>query len=104
MVSLVPGQLVAIHSNGYAMMALLVDLPSIRMNSLEPGGMMDTRVMSTHGLKLQAATSEYPVWIQQLQLMKPALMKPPQMTIQQSRLTHMKENPVMIQACNVLKA
>ena len=81
-----------------------VDLPSIQTRFPEPGGVMDTRVMSINGLKLKVATSEHPVGRKQLRPMKPTLMKLQLMTIQQSRLTHMKENLATIQACNVLKA
>jgi hypothetical protein len=109
MVSLVPGQSMAILADGLVKMAhRQVGLPSIQTSFPEPGGVKDMRVMSTNGPKLKAATSESPVWKKQLQLMKPQLMRQTRMklqpmrqllmTIQQSRLTHKKENPATIQA------
>ena len=69
-----------------------------RVKALEPGGVISLIVVRVELGFSKISMSKL------LQSMKPALMKPALMTIQQSRLTHMKENPATIQACNVLKA
>ena len=104
MVSQVPGRSMVILTDGLVKMVnSQVDLPSTQTRFLEPGGVMDTRAMSTNGTKPKTATSEHPLGRKRLRPMKPQLMRPLLMTIQQSRLTHRKENPA-IPAYHVLKA
>ena len=97
MVSLVLGQSMAILTDG-STKETMVDSPSTQTRFPVLGGMMDTRVISTNGLCLLAATSDTATMNKQPRLMRPILM-----TIRPIRLTHRKESPA-IQAYNVLKA